>query len=384
MSFEVEISGLKGTDEEIDQSLPDFAQVRPDFKSIESAVNPEDYSNIILIGNGGSVTSFRALYYSFIAETDKNARIVTTMEPDFLHRVSRDMPPESTLVIPVSKSGSTVGVIEALMYFMDRDYDVLPLTSDNNGALREIVRIENLGFVEHRDVGGRFSGLTETGLFPAHVAGMDSREIRKGAEDMYEELEEEDNKAYRVAAALRDAQDRGYSEVLNAIYSTRLYGFKPLLVQLVHETACKDGGGMTVFGDLGPEFQHHTNQRLFGGKKDVVPFFFRSEANETRKINVSEKYRDTDIRGRKLGELDGKDLSNSLKSEYIGVKQALRDENMPYITLTLEELSHRSIGRLMAFIQITAVYFARFQGVDPFTQPDVEKSKNKGFEARFK
>ncbi len=384
MSFEVEISGLEGTDEEIDQSLPDFTDVRPDFHSLYEAADLDGYRNIVLIGNGGSVTSFRALYYSFISESDKNVRIVTTMEPDFLHRVSRDMEAEDTLVIPISKSGSTVGVIEALMYFMERNYDVLPVTSDNNGALRQIVEREDLDFVEHRDVSGRFSGLTETGLFPAEVIGIDSREVREGAEEMYEELEEEDNEAYRLASALREAQNRGYTEILNAIYSTRLYGFKPFFVQLIHESACKNGEGVTVFGDLGPEFQHHTNQRLFGGRKDVLPLFFRSEANEKRKIKIGDEIGDIDIRGRRLEDLENQDLSQSLKSEYTGVKQALEDEGMPYVTLTLEEHSHKSIGRLMVFLQITAVYFARFQQVDPFNQPDVEKSKQEGFEARFK
>lgn len=384
MTFRIEVNGLEDTDEKIDQSLPDFTEVRPDFSAIKEAVNPEDYSNIVLIGNGGSVTSFRALYYSFISEADMNVRIVTTMEPDFLHRVSRSMPKEDTLVVPVSKSGSTVGVLEASMYFINNNYDVLPVTSDNDGALREIADRKDLEFVRHREVGGRFSGLTETGLFPAYAVGIEPVEVREGAEEMYRELSEEGNEAYRLAAALREAQNRGYDKVLNAIYSTRLYGFKPLLVQLIHETSCKNGEGITVFGDLGPEFQHHTNQRLFGGRKDIVPLFFRSEANEKRKITVDDELTDIDVRGRQLGDLNGKELSDSLESEYVGVKQALEDEGMPYITLTLEQLSHRSIGKLMAFLQITAVYFARFQGVDPFTQPDVEKSKQKGLEARFK
>ena len=384
MSFEVEIQGLGESDKEIDQSLPDFTRIEPDVEEINEVADEYEYENIVVIGNGGSVTSFRALLYAFMPEVDKNVRIVTTMEPDFLHRISREFSKENTLVVPISKSGSTVGVLESLFYFMDKGYEVVPVTSDNNGALRQIVEREDLDYIEHREVGGRFSGATETALFPARLLGLDIEEIRKGVESMYSSLQHEENSAYRLASALKNSQEAGYTEILNAIYSTRLFGFKPLFVQLMHETACKNGEGMTVLGDLGPEYQHHTNQRLFGGRNDMIPFFMRSEANEARKINVPDNLKDIDLRGRELGELDGKDLSELLGSEYKGVEEALETEDMPYVTLTLTEMSHQAIGEMMAFLQILAVYFARFQGVDPFTQPDVEKSKKKGFEARFK
>ena len=384
MTFEIEIEGLDETEEEIDQTLPDFTRIEPDIGNINEIAEECDYENIVIIGNGGSVTSFRALLYTFMPEVDKNVRIVTTMEPDFLHRVSKEFDKEDTLVVPISKSGSTVGVLEALFYFMNKDYDVLPVTSDNNGALRQIIEREELDYVKHRDVGGRFSGMTETALLPAALIGLDIDEIRKGADSMYENLEKEDNSAYRLASALKTAQEAGYTNILNAIYSTRLFGFKPLFVQLMHETACKGGKGVTVLGDLGPEYQHHTNQRLFGGKNDMVPFFIRSEANEARKIDIPENLSDIDLRGRELGDLDDIGLSESLNSEYIGVKGALNQEDIPHVTLTLTELSYRAAGEMIGFMQVLAVYFARLQGVDPFTQPDVEKSKKKGFEARFK
>ncbi|WP_414837630.1 hypothetical protein ACK3SF_05160 [Candidatus Nanosalina sp. VS9-1] len=383
MTFEIEIEGLDESDQEIDQKLPDFTGIEPDIDRINQIAEEYDYENIVVIGNGGSVTSFRALLYTFMPEVDKNVRIVTTMEPDFLHRISGEYRKEDTLVVPISKSGSTVGVIETLFYFMNKDYDVLPVTSDNDGALRNIVEREGLDYIEHREVGGRFSGMTETALLPAALIGLDVEEIRKGAELMYQNLEEQDNSAYKLASALKSSQEAGYTEILNAIYSTRLFGFKPLFVQLMHETACKRGEGMTVLGDLGPEYQHHTNQRLFGGENDMVPFFIRSEANEARKITVPDEIQDIDLRGRDLGELNGIDLSESLKSEYRGVKEALEEEDMPHVTLTLTDLSYQAAGEMVAFMQILAVYFARFQGVDPFTQPDVEKSKRKGFEARF-
>ena len=383
MTFEIETENLQQSEKEIEEIKPEFSDVKPDLEAIKEAAEEHSRENLILIGNGGSVTSFRAFLYAFMPEIDADVRIVTTMEPDYLHRLSQELDPENTVVMPISKSGSTVGVLESLLFFMERDYPVFAVTSDNDGALRKIVQKRDLPSIEHPEVGGRFSGATETALTPAAFVGLDIDEIRAGVEKMYGKLEEEENVAYHIASSLHSAEKDGYSDILNPVYSTRLLGFQPLFIQLMHETVCKEGEGMTVYGDLGPEYQHHTNQRLFGGKKDVVPFFFRAETHEKRKLNIPEDFTDIGLRGRKLGDLDGIELSKSLDSEYQGVKDALSEEDMPRITMTLTELSYQAAGELLAFLQYLAVYSAKFRDVDPFTQPDVEKSKEIGFQERF-
>ncbi|MFB6191012.1 MAG: hypothetical protein ABEJ64_01140, partial [Candidatus Nanohaloarchaea archaeon] len=250
----------------------------------------------------------------------------------------------------------------------------------------QIVEREDLNWFEHPDVGGRFSGATETALVPAAFAGMPVSEIRKGAEQMYEELApgNQYNPALNVASALYDAEQKGYENVFAGFYSTRMFGFKPLFVQLMHETVAKNGEGQFVAGDHGPEFQHHTNQRIFGGKKNVLPVFFRTENHEESEITVPEELGDVDLRGKSLEMLDSRTLQESLVAEYRGVKDALDEEDMPNLTISFTELSHEAAGKLVAFLQYVAVYSAWLRDVDPFSQPDVERSKRLGFENRFR
>ena len=365
---------------------PEFVSVEPDIQKIRETRDNYDYDNLIVIGNGGSITSFRAYLYAFLGETDKNVRLVTTMDPDYLNNLTDEMDPEETVVMPISKSGETVGVVEALMHFIDSDYPVCAVTSQNDGALKQIVEENNYGWIQHQDVGGRFSGLTETALAPALFAGIDVEGIREGGEEMYEKLSPkmQYNPALNVASALHDAELDGYQEVFTPFYSTRLFGFYPLLVQLMHETVCKDGEGQTFYGDMGPECQHHTNQRLFGGREDVATMFFRTEAHEKSSISIPENLGDIDIRGRQLGELEGQELSDSLEAEYKGVKDTLEDEEMPSITINLTDVSHKTLGKLVAFMQYLSVYSAWLRDVEPFNQPDVEKSKQIEFDERFK
>jgi glucose-6-phosphate isomerase len=375
MNLHVDFYGIDAG-EEIEKPLPDFAEVEPDFSLDEI---DRDFQNLIVIGNGGSITSLRALYYSFLEEADRNLEIVSTMDPDRLRHVEANTDTEDTHVMPISKSGSTVGVLESLMFFVNRGYDFNPLTTPGS-PLHQIAEEYGRQIIEHQDVGGRFSGLTNTALAPAELLGLDSRQIRTGGEEAYGKLRE---KAAETASALYEAENQGYTEVLTPFYSSRMFGFYPLLVQMMHETVCKDGEGQTFYGDHAPEYQHHTNQRLFGGKDNILPFFFRA-THRHEKIQIPEKVSDVEVKGEEFGRLNGEDLSDALNAEFTGVKKALQEEGRPFIDLKLEDSGYRGFGKLMAFMQLTAYYSAQIHGVDPLTQPDVEKSKKKGLEERFK
>lgn len=388
MSFQLEIDHVNEKNRSVQElpkhNIPAFAKYEPDLAEVKEAADNHDFDSLVVIGNGGSITTFRAYLYAFLPECQVDVRPVTTMDPDFLNRLHRELDPERTLVMPISKSGNTASVIESLLYFVKRDYDVFGVTG--GGALKEILDRKDYDYIKHPDIGGRFSGLTETALVPAAFAGIEISEIREGGEEMYEKLspQKQYNPALNVASALYDAEKKGYENVFAPFYSTRMFGFMPLFIQLMHETVCKEGKGQTVSGDIGPEYQHHTNQRIFGGKKDVLPMFFRTDTHEEEVIQIPDELKDIDLRGRELGELDGKTLRDSLHAEYKGVKKALDDEDHPNITINLTDISHRSAGKLVAFMQYLAVYSAWLRDVEPFTQPDVESSKKIGFEQRFK
>lgn len=377
--MKINVNGLETEETGFDRPKPYFAMHET---RIEMVKNLEaDFENLVVIGNGGSVTSFRALNYAFRDQHSKNVEIITTMEPGYLRHIERSLEKEDTLVMPISKSGNTTGVIESTLYFLNRGYEIRPLTS-RGGLLHKITEKKDLEIIEHPDVGGRFTGLSETALAPASLLGLDVEEIFSQGREAHERFWEDGSDAQVLAEALYQAEEKGFEEVLTPFYSTRLFGFYPLLVQLMHESVCKKGEGQTFYGDLGPEYQHHTNQRMFGGRKNVVPMFIES-SHEHQTLEVDEELKDLDLRGRKLGDLDGQKLEDSLEAEASGVKKALRDEERPFIEIEIEDLGYESVGEFMAFLHFLAVYSGWRRGVNPFNQPDVEKSKELGFEQRF-
>lgn len=346
------------------------------------------FRNIIVIGNGGSVNNFYAFYEALNepnAKEAKKAYILNTVEPDAINYLKSVCSKKETLVMPISKSGTTVTVIESLMAFMD--YPILAVTG-RDGTLAEMAKKEKWDTIEHPDIGGRYSGRSACGLIPALFCNLGIDDINKGAMDMYRKCAQkvpiEKNPALQLSVALYQLDKEGYTEIFMPVYATKLLGFLALIIQLIHESTGKDGKGQSIYGALAPESQHHTNQRFFGGRKNVAGIFLRLEkqADQKSKVKVPHSLADIRLRDGYLRDIDGIPYAKALEFEYEGTRQDAVRKKIPHAVVTLDRLSSRSIGELLAFWQYVAVYSSVLRDVDPYDQPQVEGSKFISFSLR--
>ncbi|MEW5767218.1 MAG: hypothetical protein AB1797_06265 [bacterium] len=370
--------------------VPAFAQYQPDLAQLKEMAAPYNhFSKILLIGNGGSITSFWAFYKALaIYRSPKQVEILSTMDPDFVDYIKENFGPEETLIIPISKSGNTVGVLEDLFAF--EGYTMLPITSEGKGALYQIAVRRGLDYlVIPEPIGGRFSGRTPCGYFPAILCGIDIEGIEAGAQKMYQQCHPsvgiEDNPALKVASFLYLLDQAGYSEIFAPIYSLQLIGFNTLLVQLIHESSCKEGRGQTIYGSFAPESQHHTNQRFFGGRQNVVGFFvIAAEQTHTELITrVPTDLAEIPLGDHTLGNLSGIPLSAALRFEYEGTKADAEDKGIPYAGINVDKITPEEVGSLLAFFHYLAVYASLLRGVNPYDQPQVEASKRISYRLRM-
>ncbi len=365
--------------------LPSFASHIVDHKSIAKAKRKYGkYKNYILVGNGGSMNNFLAFYiYLLQYRTKKNVYMITTMEPDYLNQVKKLCSKKDSLVIGVSKSGTTVGQLEATFGF--EGYKKLFITGTDKSVLQKIAEVDKNDMLEHPPIGGRFSGRTSCALAPAAIIGADAKGIDNGAKAMYKtcgpDVPFAKNPALQLAATLYQLYSKGYTEIFSPFYSMSLVGFLPQLIQLIHESAGKKGRGPTVFGDKAPESQHHTNQRFFGGKKNVCGLIFTVDKQDDKKskIKINSRLKNLNLRNGKLGDLDGLHFASGLDYEFQGTfKNAIKDKK-PVIVVSVDKISPRSCGELTALLQYMTVYLCMFLEVNPFDQPQVEYSKSLTF-----
>ncbi|MDD4931147.1 MAG: hypothetical protein PHG66_03270 [Candidatus Colwellbacteria bacterium] len=346
---------------------------REDIEKLRKAVKQYSGRKLVVIGNGGSITSFRA-YRDALRLTDSSV-IVWTMDPDYIAEVRKNFPAKDSVVVIVSKSGEDIGPIEELLAFPE--YETVVVTENKESALRKMAEKAGWMIIDHPHIGGRFSGGTSSALVPAIIAGMDVEELVAGMRLGYSMRDE----AYSLAENLFKSEQSGYIELYTSIYASLLSGFEDLFIQLMHESVCKEGKGQTVYVAFGPDSQHHTNERLFGGRKNICVLFITVENPQADiRISIPEVFHNVTFKGGKIGDLDGENLKMALNAEYLGTKMEADNEMVPNFTISLNEITSKSIGELTAFMHLLAFYSAKIRGVDPFDQPAVERSKNITFE----
>jgi len=80
--------------------------------------------------------------------------------------------------------------------------------------------------------------------------------------------------------------------------------------------------------------------------------------------------------------LDGLTYAQSLAFEAQGTIEDAKEQKIPIMEINIEQVDEESAGEFIAFWQYVAYYLARLLNVDPFNQPQVEKSKEISYNLR--
>jgi glucose-6-phosphate isomerase len=152
----------------------------------------------------------------------------------------------------------------------------------------------------------------------------------------------------------------------------------------MHESVCKKGKGQTILCPEAPEWHHHTTQRFFGGRKNVLGLFVtvdNQKDNETT-VDIPLSVSKIKVRDGILADIDKVHYASALNYEFQGTYQDATKKKIPCANIRLDKISPFSIGEFIAFWHYTAVYSSLLRDVDPFDQPQVESSKEISFKLR--
>ncbi len=357
--------------------LPQFARLSPDLDAISALAREHSrYWHYVVIGNGGSIRNVWALYKAlFEGREVRKIRLLDSTDPSGLMgsllRGEGPYTKKNTLIIPVSKSGTTANVVAETKALLSAGYSALVITPEGETPLYGLVRERGLPYIAHPvEVGGRFTANQNNCLLPLALVEGGMRAVKRISEGFRSahtacapSVPLESNMAKSLALEIFRAELAGLTEIFVPIYSKALSGLGELVVQLVHETFGKGGKGVTLLWAEAPESQHHTNQRYFGGRKTIAGL----------SIGVGGFEEDLPLR-------EGPSCGEFLELEHRGVVEEAEEQGIPHMVLTLERLSPEDVAAAIGLWQWVAVYSALLRGVNPFDQPAVEGSKRRTLE----
>jgi len=342
------------------------------------------FRRLLVIGIGGSALGPQLVADALGGPGDRlSAHFLDNTDPDGIDRVLEGLGDglAETLAIVISKSGGTAetrnGMLEAAAAWRSRGLDFGPqavaITRDGS-ALDRHARQE--GFLDRSPlwdwVGGRTSETSAVGLLPAALQGIDVRALLDGAAAMDEATRRHEtrrNPAALLASAWHAAgEGRGSKAMVVLPYRDRLLLFSRYLQQLVMESVGKEKDragrvvhqGLTVYGNKGSTDQHAFVQQLRDGTAD----FFLTFVRVLR-----------DRQGAGLEVAPGTTSGDFLDGFLLGTRRALFESGRPSLTLTIPDVSPRSLGMLIALYERAVGLYASLININAYHQPGVEAGK---------
>ena len=251
-----------------------------------------------------------------------------------------------------------------------------PASDKTTNGLRDLFSAHAIPMLDHHTgIGGRFSCLTNVGLLPALARGLDAKQIRRGADQVVQQMlastsVRDSAPALGAAIALAAAQTKGIRTVVMMPYSDRLAHFASWFVQLWAESLGKAGHGTTPIATLGPRDQHSQLQLFMDGPRDFLTTVIRLACAGTGPVV------DADLaESAGASYMAGKHIGDIVEAQSEAVVAALQKAGRPVRTIDIPSLQETHIGALLMHFMLETILTGFALGIDPFDQPAVELAK---------
>ncbi len=360
--------------------------------------------NLLVIGIGGSslggIALIKALIHPFHNLLPEGVRkgprifFAENIDPDEIKGLFDILNPENTIINIISKSGTTAEPMANFLLFQKFMIEIIGMenfkkqvvatTDPEKGTMRKIA--EDLGINTLRvplGVGGRFSVLSQVGLFPAYMAGIDVDSLLEGAAYIDKSCSMEDlfkNPAYINAIIHYHLHTKkGVNMAVLMPYTSSLSEIAVWYRQLLAESLGKRYGlsgevvyaGQTPIKAVGAVDQHSQIQLYREGPFDKIITILKVE-NFKNFLNIPALYENYEG----ISYLGGHTLNELFEAEEKATVLALVKSKRPVVEITLPEINPHTIGQLLYLYEVQTIFAGYLYNVNSLDQPGVEAGKN--------
>ncbi|KKK44010.1 hypothetical protein LCGC14_1159600 [marine sediment metagenome] len=331
-----------------------------DIELVKETSNPyllNQIQNVIVLGTGGSIQTFLALRHL----SKKRIFPITSSRSVELQDCLDKTSPDNSIVIPISRGGETLDINSTIGTFASKGYKFLGLSS--MGTMNELLKNIGSPILDVPDLSGRYAGsVTNVGIVPAYISGVSIENFVKGLSLGYSIFSDyKENIALEFAAYLYNLYKKNYKVIFSLPYSKNIEGCVGLWVQGISESTGKDGKGIIGTYQSAPICQHSVLEYLLGGTKgNVIPILWTIEGDIPDLLLKSS-----------INYVDGKTAQTVVNYQADATFQALIQQGVPSVKISIEDPSEINIGYLIAFILSSIYYLCLLIEVNWATNPKV-------------
>ena len=317
-------------------------------KVAEDAKNGE-FSDVLLLGMGGSSLCpevLRMTYGKFARYPELH--VLDSTDPAQVKSFDDKIDPAKTLFIVSSKSGSTLEPNIFKQYFFERVKQAIGAEeagsrfiaiTDPGSKMQKVAEADKFRHIFHGlpSIGGRYSALSNFGMVPGAVMGMDTKKFLERTEEMVQACAScvpvEANPGVILGLILGSAAKAGRDK-LTIITSPGIHDLGAWLEQLIAESTGKQGKGI-----IPVDREAIGAPEVYGNDRVFAYLRLESEPDAQQDAKVA----------------------------------ALEKAGHPVIRISLTDTY--DLGQEFFRWEIATAAAGSIIGIDPFNQPDVEASK---------
>ena len=337
--------------------------------SIATIKKYSKYKNIVIIGMGGSILGTKSIYSFFKKKIKKNVFFLDNLDLNSEYNKIKNL--KNCCFIVISKSGNTLETIANLSTIFSKSLlknKLIIITEFSDNALMSIAKKYQADVIEHKDfISGRYSVLSETGIFPAALMGVNFIKL-KNLKKLLKRKEFTSALIQNVAAIYTLSKKRINNSIILS-YDSSLNDLGYWYQQLVAESLGKKGKGITPMLSFGPKDHHSLFQLYLDGPKDKFFTFFNS-SNKKSLFKIKQDVISTDTKF-----IKNKNLNSIINAQFNAAKNIFKLKKIPFREINFQKKNEEELGETFIFFVLETILLARLMNINPFSQPAVEQIK---------
>ena len=331
------------------------------------------FKTVVIIGMGGSILGSEALYCFLNKKIKKDFLFLNDIDHNKLKMLKNKKDLNKILFIVISKSGSTIETLSnfiSLKITKKNSKNIIIISENNNNPLHMLAKKFNLYYIENKNyIGGRYSVLSEVGMVPAYLMGLDILKIRKNLQKHFQHQ----NKNFLRESSIiliNLLQNNKLKNMIFFNYVPELEQFLYWAQQLIAESLGKKGKGFLPTISQAPKDHHSLLQLYLDGPKDKLFYIF----NEKTKFEKKEKMKIKKM-GNKIDFLHNKTLNQIKDAQKNAFIKVLKQKNIPFREFTIKDFDEETIGEFFSYLMLETAIVGKLANINPFNQPAVEQVK---------
>ena len=329
------------------------------------------YKNIILIGMGGSILGTKSIYSFLKQKIKKEVFFFDNLDLNLYSEYKKIKNLKNSCFVVVSKSGNTLETIANLSTVFSKTLlknKLIIITEIIDSCLASIGNKYKAEIIEHKEfISGRYSVLSEAGMFPAALMGLDLMKF-KNLKMLIKNKNFVSSLIQNVASIhTLNSKKINNSVILN--YDSGLNDLGYWYQQLVAESLGKKGKGINPILSFGPRDHHSLLQLYLDGPKDKFFTFFNSSKKEN-KFKIGRN-----IIPNNMSFLKNKNLEFIINAQCNATKNIFKLKKIPFRQINFNKRNENELGEIFVFFVLETILLSRLMNINPYDQPAVDQVK---------